>query len=267
MKIICLAALKGGVSKTLTTFSIAGELARTGNKVLCIDVDPQANLTTSLGINIADPNLKGTKDIFNKNKSTFEEIVYKAPIVELPSLDVIPGNMLLHRTEFELPFNSGREMILMNYIEDNMEYFKEYDYILIDSNPSFGYLNQNAFVVADSILLLLTPDMSSINGAYLFQAIWDDIRANLRVPNNINGMIISMYDNRTKISKSFMEYIENDESMAGIKELSLNTIIPMNVKLKESTVNHLPICLYDKTSSGNEAYAKLTNELIERGIL
>lgn len=267
-KVIVIGTLKGGVAKTLSTFQIAGILAEEGHKVLCIDVDPQANLSTHFGINIANFNLKGVREIFDYKKvHNFKDLVIKSPIKELPTLDIIPATMLLHEAEVELPYASGRESILSNYMYDNKDYFFEYDYILIDTNPSVGYLNQNAFMVADEIILFMDSSESSINGVRLFRAIWNKMRKNLRLEDKARTAIITQHDRRDNMSKSFPEYIFTDPDVADINEITCRTVIPTNVKLKESTVLHKPINIYNKKTTGYEAYFKLINELKDKGVL
>lgn len=268
-KIICIGTLKGGCAKTMSVFQLSAILAEQGYKVLNIDLDPQSNLTTNFGIDITNLHMKGSREIFDSNNIySFNEIVIKSPIKELPTLDIIPGSMLLHEAEFALPFASGRESKLKFFMDDNEKYFNQYDYILIDCNPSFSYLNQNAFVASDEIILLLTPDMTSINGVRLFRAIWNNIRKSLRIrEDNVAAGIITMLDSRTNISKDFIEFVYNNPSASDISRILLNTTIPMNVKLKESAVNCTPINLYDRNCKGYEAYVSVVDELKRKGIL
>ena len=267
-KIISVATLKGGISKTLSTYMIACNLADLEFKVLCMDFDPQNNLSSNFGIDISDINLKGVHNIFDdKIIYKAEDIIHKAPIKELETLDIIPGNLFLHEVEFKLPFASNREHLFKNYLLDNADIFTKYDYILIDTSPSFNYLNQNAFAVSDSIIMPLNADTSAINGVNLFMAIWNRIRKNLRIDDNIKGIFITMFDKQLNISKDLLSYINNNEDNIHIKNLLANTIIPKNVKLAESCVLHQDINTYAPNSKGAVAYRELTKELIEKGIL
>ena len=267
-KIISIATLKGGISKTLSTYMIACNLADLKYKVLCMDFDPQSNLSSHFGIDISDINLKGVHNIFD-DKITYkaEDIISKVPIEGLENLDIIPGNLLLHEIEFKLPFASNREHLFKNYLLDNADIFTKYDYILIDTSPSFNYLNQNAFVVSDSIIMPLNADTSAINGANLFMAIWNRMRKNLRIDDNVKGIFITMLDKQLNISKDLLNYINNNEDNMHIKHLLTETMIPKNVKLAESCILHKNINEYAPNSKGAIAYQELTKELIEKGIL
>lgn len=263
MRIICIGTLKGGVGKSMGAFNIAGILAEQGYKVLAIDVDPQGNLTNNLGIDRTADNYMSTKDIF-ENKTEFSKVVIKAPIKQLSSLDVLGSSIFLSGTDLRLVGLSARENILRNYLEDNLESFNYYDFVIIDTNPSMSIINQNAFVISDSIILFSDVSMNSIEGTQLFIALWDDIRKNLRLQDNVKGFIINNYDVRIKLSKDFIEYCKDDED---ISKIMFNTIIPANVRLKESELEALPINLYDKNCKGYEAFINIVEEMKVRGII
>lgn len=169
-KIISIGSLKGGVGKTMTTFNLAGILAELNYKVLCIDLSIQGNLTSNFGVDRSNPNLRGINLIFNENSSiNFEEIIIRSPITNLPSIDLLPATALLQKTELLMCSVSLRELKLQYFMLHNKSEFDKYDYILIDTNSStINYLNQNAFVVSDKIILLSTADKSDLDAIYSF---------------------------------------------------------------------------------------------------
>ena len=178
MKIVTMATLKGGSGKTMNTFNISGILAET-SKVLLIDIDPQCNLTSNCGVDTANTEIKTVKDIFEnlpKNQPTAEEVIMKAPIPELPNLDLIPSSILLFKTEKAMASRSNKEHILEYFLKNNAAHLQQYDYIMIDTNPSMSAININGFYVADSIVLSSDISSNSISGAELFCALWDDTR-------------------------------------------------------------------------------------------
>lgn len=269
-KIVTFGTLKGGVGKTLICFSLAGILAEEGKKVLVIDSDLQGNLTNNMGIDRTKSDLKTMYDIYNidSEKSVdINSLIIKAPISDLQTLDIIPGSIFLHKAELKVASVAGRELILKNYMEENESVFKQYDYILIDTNPSMSIVNQNAFLVADSLVLLSDISMNAIEGAQLFIALWDDTRKRLRKDDNIKGFIINDFDKRNKLSNDYLEFLNSDDSLSDLKKILLNTIIPRNIKLSESELEARPINIYDKGAKGYEALKALADEMKVRGIL
>ncbi|MFD3158714.1 ParA family protein (plasmid) [Haloimpatiens sp. FM7330] len=263
MKIICLGTFKGGVGKTMSAFNLAGILAERGKKVLALDMDAQGNLTNNIGIDRTEENFKSVKDILEHNIK-FEDVIIKSPIKELKNLDVIGSSFYLIETEIRLMNRANRENILKNYIEDNKDKFNEYDYVILDTNPSMSIINQNAFACSDSICLVADADLNAIEGIQLFQALWDNIRRDLRIEDNIKSIIINKYDKRLNICKDFMDFCNEDND---IKNLVCKNVIPRNVKLQECVLEAKPINLYDKKCAGYSAYKKLIDELRERGVL
>lgn len=263
LKIITFSTLKGGVGKSSCLFNISGILAEDNKKVLAIDIDPQGNTTNNFGIDRTVPSFKSFKDIMEDNLS-LNEVIVKSPIEELPSLDIIPSSIFLTGTEMRLVSLAGREYILKNYIEENLHIFSSYDYILIDTNPSMSIINQNAFVAADSIILVSDISMNSLEGSELFIALWNDISKRLRLEDKISGFLINMFDKRINLSSQFFDFCKNHQD---ISKLLFNTVIPNNVKIKESELEAKPINIYDTSSSGYKAYINLYDEMKERGIL
>lgn len=269
MKIITFGTLKGGVGKTMLCFNIGGILAQLDYKVLIIDADLQGNLTNNMGIDRTVATLKTTYDIYNidEGQPEPEDLVLRMPNLNMPNLDMIAGSIFLHKAELKMATISGREQILKNYLEDHEPFFAQYDYILIDTNPSMSIVNQNAFLVSDAILLVSDVSMNSLEGAQLFIALWEEARRRLRKEDNIRGFIINDFDSRNKLSADFLEFLKTGEGIEDVRELMFQTVIPRNVRITESELAAVPINLYDIRSKGCAAIATLVDEMFERGVL
>jgi len=266
MKIITMATLKGGAGKTINTFNISGILAES-NKILLIDVDPQCNLSSNCGMDISDPDLQTVRDIFDnlpKSQPSAENIIYRSPIKDLPNLDIIPSSIMLFRTEMNMANKTNREHILEFFINNNHEYLENYDYILIDTNPSMSIININAFYVADKIILTSDVSTNSINGAELFCSLWDERREELYKDDNIAALIICNYDKRTNLGKNLIEYTS---TAAFSQEIILKTVIPSTVKLKNTEVEHLPVNLLYPNDNIRKTYDAIIAELIDKEVL
>lgn len=268
-KIITFGTLKGGVGKTMLCFNIGGILAQLGRHVLVVDADLQGNLTNNMGIDRTVPDLGTTYDIYNldEKQPEPEEIVFPQPIAQLPTLDMIAGSIFLHKAELKIASVAGREQILKNYFTDNEAFFSQYDYILIDTNPSMSIVNQNAFFASDAIVLVSDVSMNAIEGAQLFIALWEDARSRLRVSDNIKGFVINDFDARNKLSADFIEFLNTSDETSDVRSIMLNTIIPRNIRITESELAALPISIYDVKSKGCDAIATLVDEMLEKGIL
>ena len=269
MKIITFGTLKGGVGKTMLCFNIGGILAQLGKRVLIVDSDLQGNLTNNMGIDRTQPGLRTLYDVYNIDSapSPPEQLVLTGPNPRLPGLDLVAGSIFLHKAELKIATVAGREQLLKNYLEDHHTYFGRYDYILLDTNPSMGIVNQNAFLVSDSILLVSDVSMNALEGAQLFIALWEEVLGRLRRENNIRGFIINDFDSRNRLSADFLEYLRTSEDLEDLRALLFQTVIPRNVRITESELAALPISMYDIHSKGCEAIAALVDELFERGIL
>lgn len=268
--IISIGTFKGGVGKTMTAISIAGILAEQGYNVLLIDVDPQGNTTSRLGIERADSELIGVEKIFINTSSTpvdLDDLVIHSPVSELPKLDLLPSTIKLNIIEPNIAFVPSREYKMKYFIEDNKTAIDYYDYIIIDTNPSMGLINQNAFVVSDHIIMPMTADLSDVEGVQLFCATWDRIRIDLRVPDNISAVVATKIDMRNLADKTFIPFIRKDESTKDINSILCSTFIPVNVSLKNASNEGKPINIYDKKSNGYRAYHSLVKELRKKGVL
>jgi len=263
LNIITVGTLKGGTGKTATIFNLAGLLAEK-YKVLLIDCDPQTNLSLNCGVDITVNNLKTVVNIFEDNNVTAENIIFKNPIKELPNIDIIPSSIKLTATELQIVSKAGRENIIKNFIIDNKKGLNEYDYILIDTNPSMGIINQNAFLVADSVILISDVSLNGIQGAELFVELWANARKHLRKENNVKALILNNLDRRIKLSTELIEYCNENEST---KDIILKTIIPSSVQVKNTEIEHRTINCLHTNSPIHEAYKNVLIELNERGVL
>jgi len=268
-KIITFGTLKGGVGKTMLCFNIGGILSQLDKRVLVVDSDLQGNLTNNMGIDRTNPELCTAYDIYNieGEQPAPERLVLRQPIAQLPQLDMIAGSIFLHKAELKIASVAGREQIFQNYLADHQDFFSQYDYICIDTNPSMSIVNQNAFLASDAILLVSDVSMNAIEGAQLFIALWEDARRRLRRTDNIKGFIVNDYDGRNKLSRDFLEYLRTSEDTADLRDLLFETIIPRNVRITESELAAVPISLYDIRSKGCDAIASLVDEMIERKVL
>lgn len=266
MKQIAVGTLKGGTGKTMVLFNLAGILAET-KKVLVIDVDPQSNFSDTAGIDVTDQYGMSIRHIFENPQIDPRKVIVYGPVEGLPKLDVIPSHILLTETEMNLAAKAGRELILAHYIEDNMDVFGEYDYILYDTNPSMGIVNQNAFLAADDIIIVSDIGRKSKVGTDLFMYLWDKVRKGLRKPENVRALIVNNYDKRLKQSEAIMEaYAQNED----LRDILVKTPIPARVAFKNTEFEYKPVNLTAEGTDGwkdaNAAIRAVVEELYEKGV-
>ena len=264
MKTIAVCTLKGGVGKTTAVFNLTGQLAFDGAKVLLVDMDPQCNLSNNVGIDIAQQDIYSTKDIFENPKIDPEKLVIKHPISQLQDLDIIPGHILLTGVEFQLSSRPARERILQYYIEDHQDFFNSYDYVVFDTSPSMGIINQNTCYAADSIILVSDVDQNSTLGAQLFMYLWEEIRIATRKADNVKALIINKFDVRTSLSGDLMDYFATDDELS---QILIPHPIRSRVALRYAALQNIPVCLYKDGKSSTEEFKIIIQELKERGVL
>lgn len=251
-RIIAIANQKGGVGKTTTAINLSACLAEKGQKVLAIDMDPQGNMTSGLGLD---------KDSIEKNiydlmigESDVKEVLQKDA---LDNLDVIPTSIDLSAAEIELIGVEDKEYIIKNAIEKIKD---NYDYVIIDCPPSLNMLTINAMTTADSVLVPIQCEYYALEGlSQLIHTI--NLVQNRLNPNlSIEGVVFTMYDARTNLSLQVVENVK-----ANLNQNVYKTIIPRNVRLAEAPSHGLPINIYDTKSAGAESYRMLAEEVIQRG--
>lgn len=262
MKTISIGTLKGGTGKTTITFNLAGALAE-NSKVLMLDVDPQCNLSNNAGINIANANSYSSKDIFSNESIAPQTLVVKNPIPSLPNLDIIPSNIFLIETELNLINRAARESVLANYIEENRDFFEQYDYILIDTNPSMGPVNQNAFTASDSIILVSDVDNNSRIGVELFMFLWKRIAKAMRIENNIRALILNRADVRTTLTGDLWEYYRDDEDLSAIL---VEPAIREKIAFRKAAINKIPVTQYKEGKESAREIYELIDALKARGV-
>jgi chromosome partitioning protein len=249
-RVVALANQKGGVGKTTTAINLGASLAACDRKVLLIDLDPQANATSGIGLPKNDPRsmysvlLDGT---------VLRSIIRET---ELPSLHVAPSSVDLVGAEVELGDSDDRQFRLRKAIEPLK---RDYQYILIDSPPSLGLLTVNALTAADSVLVPMQCEYFAMEGVSQLLTTIERIQGGLNPELEIEGIALTMYDDRMNLARQVAEEVRNH-----FGDKVYRTVIPRNVRLGEAPSFGKPIILYDIRSRGSEAYVSLAKEFILR---
>ncbi len=245
-KIIALLNHKGGVGKTTSAINIGAGLVELGQKVLLIDLDPQANLTLSLGI----PRQKYT--IYESIRGESELVPYTAK----ERMDVITSSLDLSGAEMELINEAGREYILQELFQPVLE---EYDYIIIDCPPSLGLLTLNALTTSDYVYIPLQTEFLALQGLTKIKQVIDKVRFRLNKKLEIGGVIATMYDARKVLNRDVVATIQKY-----FGEKVFKTLIRDNVTLAEAPAQRMDIFSYAKSSNGAKDYLELCKEILER---
>ena len=250
-RIIAVANQKGGVGKTTTSINLAACLAEKGKKVLAVDMDPQGNLTSGLGVD---------KD--SVEKSIYELIIGEVDIKEvinkevLENLDIIPTSIDLSAAEIELIGVDDKEYILRNAIDQVKD---QYDFVIIDCPPSLSMLTINAMTTATSVLVPIQCEYYALEGLSQLIHTVELVKDRLNSKLEIEGVVFTMYDARTNLSLQVVENVKDN-----LQQNIYKTIIPRNIRLAEAPSYGLPINKYDPKSTGAESYMRLADEVIER---
>ena len=249
-EIMAIANQKGGVGKTTTTINLSAALAEQGKKVLIIDMDPQGN--TSSGLGIDKDELETTVYQLMIGDNSFDECVQK-DVFE--NLDVLAANVNLAGIEIETMDMEDRNYILSKEIDKVKD---QYDYILIDCPPSLNSLTINSMTTADSVLVPIQCEFYALEGLSQLIHTINLVRERLNRRLDIEGIVFTMYDSRTNLS---MQVVENVK--ANLSQRVYKTLIPRNIRLAEAPSYGMPINKYDGRSAGAEAYMNLAEELIQ----
>ncbi|WP_026887764.1 ParA family protein [Clostridium beijerinckii] len=252
MKVICIFNQKGGVGKTTTNINLCAYLAMEGYRVLTIDIDPQGNTTSGLGLDKSNLDLS-IYDVLISD-STMKESILRSDLVQ--NLYISPSTMELAGAEVELINRSDRENIMKNKLK---EVESEYDYVFIDCPPSLGVLTINALTCADSVLIPIQCEFYALEGVSQLINTIQLVKKSLNRRLEIEGVVMTMFDYRTNLSNEVLKEVKKY-----FKDKVYQTTISRNVRLAEAPSFGLPIMLYDEKCKGAEAYVKLTKEFLER---
>ena len=244
-KVISLSNHKGGVGKTTSTINIGAGLNRLKKKVLLIDLDPQANLSQSLGIEEPERTIYGAL----KGEYKLE------PMEIMPGLDLIPSTLDLSGAEIELSGEAGREYILKELIDPLRG---SYDYILIDSPPSLGLLTINAFTASDEVYIPLQAQYLALQGLTKLMEVIAKIKSRLNKDLKVGGVFVTQYDNRKVLNRNVVETIKSH-----YKDQVFKTAIRDNIALAEAPTQGLDIFRYNPKSYGAEDYLSLCKEILK----
>jgi chromosome partitioning protein len=255
-RIISVINQKGGVGKTTTVVNLATALAEHGKKILVIDLDPQGNATTGLGIS-------------NNNK---EKNIYKIIIGQenpnnciqescVKNLDLIGSNVNLSGLEVETASNPKRAFLLKEILEQNENLFSQYENIFIDCPPSLSLLTVMSLVVADELLVPLQTEFFALEGISQLVKTIERIKINLNPGLNIRGILLTMFDKRNKLSNQV-----DEEARKYFKDKVYKTVIPRNVRLSEAPSHGIPCIVYDRGCLGSKSYLQLAKEFMDQQI-
>jgi chromosome partitioning protein len=253
LRIIAIANQKGGVGKTTTAVNVSGEFARRGLRTLLIDSDPQGNATTSLGLRKQDLGAT-TYDLLLHHQSAERILVPTGR----DRLDLIPADQELAGAEIELTHVAQREFRLRDVLHDVRE---RYDRIVIDCPPSLGLLTLNALCAADSVLIPLQCEYLALEGLAQLKGTLDRIRDGMNPTLRIHGVVMTMYDGRTNLAQQVV-----DEVQRHFPRLICRTLIPRSIRLSEAPSHGRLIMEYDPHGRSAQAYAALTDELLQRDL-
>ena len=251
-RIIAVANQKGGVGKTTTAINLSSCLSALGKRVLAIDMDPQGNMTSGLGVD---------KD--NVEKTVYDLIIGRATVEEclckevFENLDLLPTNIDLSAAEIELIGVENKEFI----IRDEVAKIRgNYDFVIVDCPPSLSMLTINAMTTADTVLVPIQCEYYALEGLSQLMHTIDLVKERLNPDLEMEGVVFTMYNARTNLSLQVVENVKDN-----LDQTIYKTIIPRNIRLAEAPSHGLPINIYDPKSSGAESYMLLAEEVIHKG--
>ncbi len=250
-RILAIANRKGGVGKTTTTVNVATAMAATGKKVLVVDLDPQGNASTSMGID-KKGSMPSTYDVLIGNAKLSQAVVW----TEIPNFSLIPSSPDLAGAEIELVDVENREFRLKEALHKEAV---NYDYILIDCPPSLSLVTINALVAADAVIVPLQCEFLALEGVTDLIRNINQIKKRFNPGLALHGVVLTMYDKRNNLSQMVEEDVR---SFFGKKVY--NTVIPRNVRISEAPSHGKPVLLYDFKCPGSQAYISLTGEVLKR---
>ena len=253
-RIIAVTNQKGGVGKTTTAINLAAALVEEGNRVVIIDLDPQGNASTGLGIG-AESRQNTTYDLIVKD-TTFAEAVQQTKIQDL---FIVPATTDLASADVDLVGNENRAFMLKDALDPNVLSDLGFDYVLIDCPPSLSLLTVNAMVAAQSVLVPLQSEFFALEGLTQLVLSIRQIRETANPDLRIEGVVLTMFDGRNRLSQQVWT-----DAKENLGDLVFNTIVPRNVRLSEAPSFAMPVLEYDTYSKGSQAYRALAQEIAVR---
>lgn len=253
-RVIAVSNQKGGVGKTTTTINLGASLAEAGKRILIVDLDPQGNASTGLGIDLRD-----------RNKTTYDLLLDERPLAEvvkpteIEGLWISPANADLSSADIEMVSNEKRSFLLHDALRHGQDGAENYDIILIDCPPSLNLLTINAMMAADSILVPLQSEFFALEGLSQLMLTIREVREAGNKNLRIEGIVLTMFDSRNNLSQQV-----EDDARENLGDLVFRTKIPRNVRVSEAPSFAMPVTSYDTKSKGAEAYRRLANELLEK---
>ena len=249
-KAIAIFNQKGGVGKTTTNINLAACLAMKGKEILIVDIDPQGNTTSGVGISKKDLDMTTHEILIDDDFNAKDAVLH----TQVKNLDIIPASVQLAGAEVELIKVSGRDRRLKKAIGELKE---DYDYIFIDCPPSLGLLTINSLTAVDSVLIPIQCEFYALEGVSQLMSTIDIVKKNTNPDLEIEGVILSMFDGRTNLSIQVVEEVKKY-----FKEKVYTTVIPRNVRLAEAPSHGMPVIQYDPKSSGARAYMEFADEFL-----
>jgi chromosome partitioning protein len=253
LRVLAVVNQKGGVGKTTTTINLATALAAIGQKTLILDIDPQGNASTGLGVAPAQRN-KTTYDVLIKEESLSDAIM---PTI-VPNLSLVPAHYDLAGVELELANAPRRSYRIKQAVED-LSSHTDLNYILIDCPPSLNVLTVNALTAADALLVPLQCEFFALEGLSQLLRTVDLVRSSLNPKLSIQGIVLTMYDGRNNLARQVSADVRKH-----FGDLVYQTMIPRNVRISEAPGFGKPALIYDHSCVGSKAYMRLASELIRR---
>ena len=251
MKVICVFNQKGGVGKTTTNINLCSYLAMEGYKILTIDIDPQGNTTSGLGIDKRSLNAS-MYDVLTSDTS-LKEVIISSDLVQ--NLHIAPSTMELAGAEVEMISNQNREQVLLNKIGEVAD---DYDYVFIDCPPSLGVITINALAASNSVIIPIQCEFYALEGVGQLINTIQLVKKSLNKNLEIEGVLMTMYDFRTNLSNEVYNEVKKY-----FKDKVYKSTIPRNIRLAEAPSFGLPIMLYDEKCKGADAYKKFTKEFLQ----